>query len=102
MQVHHGFDVKNAGAYLVNDGIGKAVEFQLSMAALHFRPAFRFGHDAAQSALKFVQKGIPQTQLPILIPQRRGLELLLGFRMADDVQGGWRECPEQFPPPDGT
>jgi hypothetical protein len=61
MQVHHGFDVKQAGAYLVNDGIGKAVKSLLSMAALHFRPAFRVGHDATQSTLKFVQKGIPQT-----------------------------------------
>jgi hypothetical protein len=52
--------------------------------------------------LELVKEVVTQAWLPFFVPQRPGLQLLVGLRMADDVHGAWRECPGRFPPPDGN
>jgi len=100
MQMHHGFDVNGVRAHTVNNGVREAMKVELAIVAPHFAPAFRFGDDAAQCVLKLVKEVIAQARLPVFVPQCPGFQLLIGFRMADDVHGAWRECPGRFPPPD--
>jgi hypothetical protein len=96
--VHHGFDVEDFALHAVNDGVGKAMEVELAIVSSDFAPAFRLGHNAAQGPLELVKKVVAQARLPLVIPQRGVFQFLVGFRMADDVHGAWRECPGGFLP----
>lgn len=102
MQVHHRFDVKSVGAHAVNKGEREAMEIELAIVSSNFPPALRFGHNPAQRAFKFVHKIPALAGSPLFIPKRCGFQFFVGFRMADDVHGAWRELPGRCRTPDGN
>ena len=101
MQVHHSFDKQFVSPHAVNDGVGKAVEVESAVPAPEDAPAFRIGHDPAQGAGEFIQEVVAQARLPLFVPERGRLQLLIRFRMADDARGVWREVPAPLRPRDG-
>ena len=99
--MHHSFDLENFVVPDVNDGEWKTMEVKFAIIAPNDAPPFRFDHYAAQRAFKLINEVIAQARLPFFIPQRTSFQLLIGFRMADDVHGAWRECLERFLPQGG-
>lgn len=101
-QVRHGQDMQGVGAHVVNDGVREAGEVEFAMVAPNFAPAFRIGHDSAQGEVKLIQEVVAKARVRLLLPQRHGLQLRVGFRMADDAHGACRGSPPQPAPPGGN
>lgn len=85
MQVHDSNHVKPICDNTVNDCIRESVEIELPIVSMGRMPTCRRSQNAARGSLKIVKEIIPQTKLPLLVPQRCSLQLLVRLRMADDV-----------------
>lgn len=93
MQVHHGFEEEGVASQAVNEGVGKAAEVELAIVAVEHAPAVWLGYDPAQRGFKLVEEVASEAGLPFFVPEGGSGQLLVGFRMADDVHGAWRGCP---------
>lgn len=89
---HHSFDIKHFATHAVDNSVWKAMEIELTVVTSDSAPAFRIGLDSPQRALELVQKYITESRLPVFIPKRRLLHLLIGLRMTYDAHEAYAGC----------
>ena len=101
VEVHYGIDEQPVAAQAVNDGVGKVMEIELAVVVAEHPPSFRFGDDAVQCDFKLVEEVLPKAGLPFFLLKDGSLQLLIGFRMGDDVHEAWRGDPGRCLPRGG-
>ena len=102
MQMHYRNNMKLVRTESVNNCVREPVGVVLAIISPKSVPTLRICQDTAQGGLELVKESFTQAWLPFVVPQRRGLQLLLRLRMTDDAHGACCRCPEQLAPPDGN